>query len=149
MQPRQNENSLWDIICIINRIATARICREITKLTLMSVMASQITSLSIVCSNIYPGAGQKKHQSSASLVFVRGIHRWPVNSPYKGPVTRKIFYLMTSSWTVQKPADNKCGAVIQCLPRIMQIVCALLHFVVVWNWPISSMSSRIIGLTPK
>ena len=33
----------------------------------------------------------KKRQSSASLAFVRGIHRWPVNSPHKGPVTRKMF----------------------------------------------------------
>ena len=33
----------------------------------------------------------KKHQSSASLYFVRGIHRWPVNSPHKRPVTRKMF----------------------------------------------------------
>ena len=32
-----------------------------------------------------------KHQSSASLAFVRGIHRWPVNSPHKGPLTRKFF----------------------------------------------------------
>ena len=39
----------------------------------------------------------KKHQGSASLVFVRGIQRWPVNSPHKGPVTRKCFHLMTSS----------------------------------------------------
>ena len=31
--------------------------------------------------------------SSASLAFVRGIHRWPVNSPHKGPVTRKMFPL--------------------------------------------------------
>ena len=34
--------------------------------------------------------GQSKHQSSASLAFVRGIHRGPVNSPHKGPVTRKM-----------------------------------------------------------
>ena len=33
----------------------------------------------------------KKHQSSASPAFVCGIHRWPVNSPHKRPVTRKIF----------------------------------------------------------
>ena len=33
----------------------------------------------------------KKNQSSAPLAFVRGIHRWPVNSPHKGPVTRKKF----------------------------------------------------------
>ena len=36
-------------------------------------------------------ADQRKHQSSASLAFVRGIHRGPVNSPHKWPVTRKMF----------------------------------------------------------
>ena len=56
-----------------------------------SAMTSQIYGVSIVYSNICSGADQKKHQSSASLAFVRGIHRWPVNSPHKGPVTRKIF----------------------------------------------------------
>ena len=33
----------------------------------------------------------RKHQRSASLAFVRGFHQWPVNSPYKGPVTQKMF----------------------------------------------------------
>ena len=57
----------------------------------MSAMASQITSLTIVYSIVYPDAKyQRKHQSSASLAFVRGIHRGPVNSPHKGPVTRKM-----------------------------------------------------------
>ena len=37
------------------------------------------------------GRRWKANQSSASLVFVRGIRRWPVNSPHKGPVTRKMF----------------------------------------------------------
>ena len=58
---------------------------------IMSAMASQITSHTIVYSIVYLGADQRKHQSSASLAFVRGIHRWPVNSPHKGPVTRKMF----------------------------------------------------------
>ena len=58
---------------------------------LMSLMASQITSLTIVCSAGYSGADQRKHQSSASLGFVLGIHRWPVNTPHKGPVRRKLF----------------------------------------------------------
>ena len=57
---------------------------------IMSTMASQITSLTIVYLTVYSGADQR-HQISASLAFVRGIHRWPVNSPHKGPVTRKIF----------------------------------------------------------
>ena len=58
---------------------------------IMRKMASQITSLSIVYSNVYLSADLRKHQSSAPLVFVREIHRGPVNSPHKGPVTRKMF----------------------------------------------------------
>ena len=57
----------------------------------MGAMASQITSLTIVYPTFYSGADYRKHQSSASLAFVRGIHRWPVNSPHKEPVTRKKF----------------------------------------------------------
>ena len=41
------------------------------------------------CSNVYSRADQRKHQRSASLAFVRGIHRWSVNSPHKWLVTRK------------------------------------------------------------
>ena len=54
-------------------------------------MASQITSLTIVYSSVYSDANHRKHQSSASLAFVLGIHRWPVNSLHKKPVTRKMF----------------------------------------------------------
>ena len=67
---------------------------------IMTTMASQITSLTIVYSIVYSGADQRKHQSSAPLAFVRGIHGGPVNSPHKWPVTRKYFHLMTSSWVV-------------------------------------------------
>ena len=56
----------------------------------MGAMASQITILTIVYSTVYSGADQSKHQSSASLVFVWGSHRGPVNSPHKGPVARKM-----------------------------------------------------------
>ena len=58
---------------------------------IMGAMTSKITSLTIVYSTIHSGGDQRKHQSSASLAFVRGIHRWPVNSPHKWPVTRKMF----------------------------------------------------------
>ena len=57
----------------------------------MSAMASQITSLTIVYSTVYSDPDQRKHQSSASLAFVWGIHRGPVNFPHKWPVTRKMF----------------------------------------------------------
>ena len=52
---------------------------------IMGTMASQITSRTIVYSSVYSGADQRKHQSSASLTFVRGIHRWLMNSPHKWP----------------------------------------------------------------
>ena len=57
----------------------------------MGEMASQITSLMIVYWTVYSDADQRKHQSSASLAFVRGIHQGPVNSPHKWPITRKMF----------------------------------------------------------
>ena len=69
---------------------------------IMSAMASQITGVTIVYSIVCSGAYQRKQQSYASLAFVGGIHRWPVNSPHKGPVTRKRFpfddVIMTSHW---------------------------------------------------
>ena len=42
---------------------------------IMTTIASQITSLTVVSSIVYSGADQRKHQSSASLAFVRGTHR--------------------------------------------------------------------------
>ena len=58
---------------------------------IMGAIVSQITSLTIVYSTVYLDADQRKHQSAASLAFVWGIHRGPVNSPHKWPVTRKMF----------------------------------------------------------
>ena len=57
----------------------------------MGAIASQITRLTIVYSTDYSDADQRKHLSSTSLAFVRGIHQGPVNSPHKWPVTRKMF----------------------------------------------------------
>ena len=58
---------------------------------IMSAVVSHITGVSIVYSTVCSVADQRKLQNSASLDFVRGIHRWPVNSPHKGPVTWKMF----------------------------------------------------------
>ena len=46
-----------------------------------------IFSLFLAWRNYWPN---KKYQSPVSLAFVRGIHRSPVDSPHKGPVTRKM-----------------------------------------------------------
>ena len=40
---------------------------------------------------VYPDADKRKHQSYALLASLQGIHRSPVNSPHKWPVTRKMF----------------------------------------------------------
>ena len=56
----------------------------------MTTMASQTTSLTIVYSTVYSGADQIKRQSSAPLASVRGIHRWPVNSPHKNSNARNV-----------------------------------------------------------
>ena len=55
----------------------------------MGAMASQITGVSSVCLTVSSGADQRK--ISVSLAFARGIQRWQVDSPHKGPVTRKMF----------------------------------------------------------
>ena len=76
---------------------------------IMSLMASQITSLTIVYSPVCSGADQRKYQSFASLAFVRGIHRRPVNSPNKRPVMRKMFpFDFTSSWYGMRIVDLFC-----------------------------------------
>ena len=56
----------------------------------MGTVASQITSLAIVYASVYSGADQRKHQSSASLAFMRGIHRGPVNSLTNGQLRGKV-----------------------------------------------------------
>ena len=58
---------------------------------IMSPKASPICSLKIAYSTVYSGADQRKHQSSASLAFVRVIHRGPVNFPHKWPVTQRMY----------------------------------------------------------
>ena len=70
----------------------------------MTTLASQITSLTVVYSIVYSGVDQRKHQSSASLAFVRGIHRDRWIPRTKGQWRGKCFYLMTSSclWVFSK-----------------------------------------------
>ena len=74
----------------------------------MSTIASQITSLTIVYSTVYSGPDQTKYQSSASLAFVWGIQRGPVNSPHKWPVTRKMFTFDNVIMTCCICVVNRC-----------------------------------------
>ena len=94
---------------------------------IMGVMASQITSLTIVYSTVYSCTNQRKYQSSVWLAFVERIHRWPVNSLHKGPVTRRMFsfddIIMKSRYRenvtaimIQKPDHSRINRGIQWLP---------------------------------
>ena len=85
----------------------------------MGAIASQITSLTIVYSIVYSDADQRKHQSSASLAFVWGIHRGPVNFPHKWPVMRKMF-----------PFDD----VIMVTKTILQAVTSPFADASTWKW---------------
>ena len=68
---------------------------------IMTTMASQITSLTVVYLTVYSDADQRKHQSSASLAFVQGIHRDRWIHRTKDQLRGKCFHLMTSSWYIQ------------------------------------------------
>ena len=52
---------------------------------IMTTMASQITSLAVVYSTVYSETDQRKHGLCV------GNSPGPVNSPHKGPDTRKMF----------------------------------------------------------
>ena len=100
MQPHIHWHLVWSSLSLhssqhITVLAGAVDCRvgqfSFTHYSDAIMSAIQITALTIVYSTVYSGADQRKHQSSASLAFVRGIHRWPVNSLHRGPVTRKMF----------------------------------------------------------
>ena len=92
----RKELSSWTYILNIQKVILSFLYIEGTKShyddVIMGAMASQITSQTIVYSNVYSDADQREHQSSVSLAFVLGIHRAPpVNSLHKWPVTRKMY----------------------------------------------------------
>ena len=105
------------------------VCRYHCNDVMMSAIASQITSLTIVYSTVYSDADQRKHQSSSSLASVRGIHRWPVNSPHKLPVSRKVFpfddVIMTTKMTLL-PLSIFCQCRWLCF--LMFCICCVMLF---------------------
>ena len=129
---------------------------------MMGMIASQITSLTVVYSTVYSDTDQRKHQSSASLAFVRGIHRGLVNSPHKWPVTRKMFpfddfimndiirHLAAWSTLVQHVQVMACCLFsIRPLFKLMLIYCPLPHLnistKIIWKGPLQSGGHFISG----
>ena len=79
---------------ILNSVLFLGHCNDV----IMGAMASQIASLTIVSAIVYSGADQRKHQSSASLSFVRGIHRWHEFPTQMASNMENVSIFMTSSW---------------------------------------------------
>ena len=77
---------------------------------IMTTMACQITSLTVVYSTFYSDADQRKHQSSPSLAFVWGIHRDRWIPRTKGQLRGKCFHLMTSSCVAHTTVDRPISA---------------------------------------
>ena len=98
----------------------------------MGAIASQITSLAIVYSAFYSGVDQRKHQSSASLAFVWGIHRDRWIPRTKGQLRGKCFHLMTSSWST----DCSCAS--------GNVMCAD-HSILPQGQPVGRMTSLLHG----
>ena len=95
-------NVLLHSTCWLSHVICALFCCDLSWFdhytdVIMSFMASQITSLTVVYSTVYSDTDQRKHQSSASPAFVWGIHqdRWIPRT--KGQLRGKCFHLMTSS----------------------------------------------------
>ena len=109
----------------------------------MSAMAFQITDDSIAYSNVCSGADHRKPQNCASLAFLRGINRWPMYSPHKGPVTRKMFpsddvimwYAIRPQLPISIGGDGRWG-----------VVCE--SFYTSCNAPITSRDSECIQYIP-
>ena len=109
-----------------------------------------MTSLTIVYSSVYSGADQRKQQSSVLLAFVRGIHRCPVSSPHKGPVTRKMFpfddviLCMHKTWI---PACLVTDGGVWLFARYMflnyQLTGPLETWLSFWKWHLQSISIKM------
>ena len=103
----------------------------------MTTMASQITSLAVVYSAVYSDADQRKHQSSASLAFVQGIHRDRWIPRTKGQLRGKCFHLMTSSWFSRRRSECLCdlgnssvktqnNGLLYCWPLLSYYACCII-----------------------
>ena len=88
-----------------------------------------ITNLTIVHSIVYSGADKRKYQSSASLALVRGIHRWPVNSPHKGPVTVENISIW---WRYHGNLPLKFGADVNTFMENKRVLCSTLLICSLW-----------------
>ena len=106
----------------------------------------------IVCSTFGSGADQRKHQSSASLDFVWGIHRWPVNSSHKGSVAPKMFpfddVIMHHAAAKVKGEPGDPGNCSRWMAEVIKVTSNVRHGVSNYR-PIVCLFIRLLRLTIK
>ena len=103
-----NRTMIWQIswLGLLTKGKTIWLSRVIHYIdVIMTTIASQITSLTVVYSTVYSDVDQRKHQSSPSLAFVWGIHRDRWIPRTKGQLRGKCFHLMTSSCFKKSHSD--------------------------------------------
>ena len=108
---------------------------------IMGTVASQITSLTIVHTTVYSDADQSKHQSSASLAFVWGIHRDRWIPRTKIQLRGKCFHLMTSSWICHQDSQEHFPWVellISALTLVLTGLWPLKIFIYVWHGAVNN-----------
>ena len=99
---------------------------------IMTTMASQITSLTVVYSTVYSDADQRKHQKLCVIGLCVGNSPGPVNSPHKGPVMRKMF-----------PFDDVIKAVYLTW-RLLCAICIFADLRWIWSGPMDNVCNQII-----
>ena len=107
---------------------------------IMTTIASQITSLTVVYSTVYSDADQRKHQSSASLAFVWGIHRDRWSPRTKGRLRGKCFHLMTSS-CLEKRVDTYG------ITKLQKLLLSHRRYMAMWKLHLRSPNQRWIKKT--
>ena len=131
--PNSSPHETWFHVLTLNRVCTIPLGILLHYSgVIMSRMASQITSVSIVCSAICSGTHQRKHQSSTSLAFVRRIHRGTGESPHQRPVTRKMFsfddVIITTNITTTFPVSTSYHCRYYLMASRSRLICNKLSF---------------------
>ena len=109
---------------------------------IISTMSSPFTSLTIHHSIVYSGADQRKHQSSASLAFVRGIHQRHQMETFSALLALcEGNSLVTSEFPSQRASNAENVSiwwyhhVIMTLPiQATEIPCNLAPFLIMYWW---------------
>ena len=100
---------------------------------ILTTVVSQITSVRVVYSIVYSDADQRKTSKLSVTGHCGGISPGPVNSPHKGPVTRKMFpfddAIMKNQATSMDNANQIYILLNQFLKKILNLLWSEIHYI--------------------